>query len=186
MLLIAPNEKFYFKDSLRDCQASICIIRIGKLPSIVIVTTGKDMGKVTITAGRPVKQQELYITDGEAGGWMAQSHKRHWILWSQWSVFKHFNRLKKKPTTATCELCFCSYPVISFSRPAFSLPVSQAPVLTRSMSNYSWAGAWLPSAVFQFKVRFRGEIHQSRAGHLASVALRACISILKCNFYLRF
>lgn len=67
-LLIAPNEKFYFKDSLRDCQASICIIRIGKLPSIVIVTTGKDMGKVTITAGQPVKQQELYITDGEAGG----------------------------------------------------------------------------------------------------------------------
>lgn len=85
-----------FEDSLRDWKASICIIWIGKLPSIVIVTTGKDMGKVTITAGRPVKQRELYITDGEAGGWMAQSHKRHWVLWSQWSVFKHFNRLKKE------------------------------------------------------------------------------------------
>lgn len=32
----------------------------------MIVTTGKDVGKVTITAGGPVKQQELlYITDGE-------------------------------------------------------------------------------------------------------------------------
>lgn len=155
--------KFYFKGSLRDCQASICIIWIGKLPSIVIVTTGKDMGKVTITAGRPVKQQELYITDGEAGGWMAQSHKRHWVLWSQWSVFKHFNRLKKKKTT--CGLCFCSYPVISFSRPAFTFPSVRPPVLTRSMSsNYSWAGAWLSSAVFQVKAQFRGKIHQSRAG----------------------
>lgn len=32
------------------------------------------------------------------------------------------------------------------------------------MSNYSSAGAWLPSAVFQIKARFRGKIHQSRGG----------------------
>lgn len=38
---------------------------IGKLPSAVIVTTGKDTGRVTTTAGRPGKQQVLYITHGK-------------------------------------------------------------------------------------------------------------------------
>lgn len=142
-----------FKDSLRDCQASICIIRIGKLPSIVIVMTGKDMGEVTITAGRPVKQQELYITDGEAGGWMAQSHKRHWVLWSQWSVFKHFIRLKNNHHH---HLGIVFFAVIQWSLWAgqFSLCLTGPTI----------AGAWLLSAVFQVKAQFRGKTHQNRAG----------------------
>lgn len=147
-----------FKDSLRDCQASICIIRIGKLPSIVIVTTGKDMGEVTITAGRPVKQQELYITDGEAGGWMAQSHKRHWVLWSQWSVFKHFNRLKNHHHLGIVFLPSSSDP----SEQASFQPSRQSGPLC--LTGPTIAGAWLLSAVFQVKAQFRGKIHQSRAG----------------------
>lgn len=120
------------------------------------------MGKVTITDRRPVKQQELlYITDGEGEGWMAQSHKRHWVLWSQWSVFKHFNSLLKKKSNLWI-IWVLQLSSDSFQQAAFNLPLPVRPlVLTRSSSDYCWAGAWAQVSVLS---PIKGEIHQNRPG----------------------
>lgn len=74
----------------------------------------------------------------------------------------------------------------SCSRPALALPPGQA-LLTRSVSNYCWAGPWLPSAESQFRARLKGKFIRIDLDkeNLASVALRVHIAALKSNFHLK-
>lgn len=61
------------------------------------------------------------------------------------------------------------------------------PLLTRSVSNYCWAGPWLSSAVSQLKARLMGKIHQNRPGQgKFGICSFKGTHLPKCSFYLKF
>lgn len=51
-----------------------------------------------------------------------------------------------------------------FQQASFQPSPSQAPCAYQVHEQLLLGWAWLPSAVFQFKARFRGNIHQNRPG----------------------
>lgn len=98
---------------------------------------------------------------------------------------ERFQRLTRSPRAQPG----CRSPAgsVGASLPAGPHPGTGQALLTRSVSNYCWAGPCLPSAVSQVKALPGGRFIRIDLDkeNLASVALRAYSSMSKCNFSLK-